>query len=122
MENNSRIKVNPATREIEIEGSEEFIKIYFDKLQAMMLSDSKAAVVEPRAQKRSVKNGTDGQRRVSNIDKVIGLVHESETGMSTAELKERTGLDERQIWSIVNRASKGGRIRKMKRGLYGKAT
>jgi len=37
----------------------------------------------------------------------------------TAELKEKTGLAERQTWDIVNRAKKKGKIRKMKRGLYG---
>jgi len=40
-------------------------------------------------------------------------------GISTVELKEKTGLAERQIWSIVNRASKAGKIKKVKRGIYG---
>jgi predicted transcriptional regulator of viral defense system len=40
-------------------------------------------------------------------------------GISMVELKEKTGLAERQIWSIVNRASKAGKIKKVKRGVYG---
>jgi len=32
----SRIKFNPVTKEIEIEGSEKFVKTYFDKIQAML--------------------------------------------------------------------------------------
>jgi hypothetical protein len=40
-------------------------------------------------------------------------------GISTAELKGKTGLAERQIWNIVNRASKLGKIKKVKRGVYG---
>jgi hypothetical protein len=36
-------------------------------------------------------------------------------------IKEKTGLAERQIWEIVNRASKLGKVKKMKRGLYGAA-
>jgi hypothetical protein len=36
-------------------------------------------------------------------------------------VKEKTGLAERQIWEIVNRASKLGKVKKMKRGLYGAA-
>ena len=50
---------------------------------------------------------------------VVGLIQGSAEGISTAELKEKTGLVESQIWSIVNRASKEGKVRKMKRGLYG---
>jgi hypothetical protein len=40
-------------------------------------------------------------------------------GISTAELKEKTGLAERQIWNIINRATKLGKIRTVQRGLYG---
>jgi len=32
----SRIKFNPVTKEIEIEGSENFVKTYFDKIQTML--------------------------------------------------------------------------------------
>jgi predicted transcriptional regulator of viral defense system len=37
----------------------------------------------------------------------------------TAELKEKTGLKDSQIWSIVTRTAKAGKIRKVKRGVYG---
>ena len=36
MNKQSRIRFNPVTKEIEIEGSEAFVKTYFNKLQAMM--------------------------------------------------------------------------------------
>ena len=39
---NSRVKFNPATKEIEIEGSESFVTATFDKLQAML-----SAIVRP---------------------------------------------------------------------------
>ncbi len=38
MEERSRIRFNPATREIEIEGSEEFVRIYFGKVQKLLLA------------------------------------------------------------------------------------
>ena len=50
---------------------------------------------------------------------ILGLIQSSAEGISTVELKEKTGLAERQIWSIVNRAAKAGKIRKVKRGVYG---
>jgi len=39
-------------------------------------------------------------------------------GITTAELKEKTGLTDRQIGGIVNMAKKQGKINKAKRGVY----
>ncbi len=36
MKENSRIRFNPVTKEIEVEGTESFVKTYFGKLQAMI--------------------------------------------------------------------------------------
>ena len=64
-----------------------------------------------------IKTGT--AKKVTNIEKVITLINRSKAGISTGQLKKKTGLSERQIWSIVNRGSKEGKIRKVKRGVYG---
>ena len=155
MKKNSRIRFNPVTKEIEVEGSELFVKTYFDKLQAMISGPSqKTAAIEkePRAvkaapekkveKKPKVKKVSPAQKapkdpkaaktrppkkvtkkeprvkRITNIDRILGLIQGSAEGISTAEIKEKTGLAESQIWGIVNRASKEGKIRKAKRGVY----
>ena len=132
---------NPVTKEIEIEGSETFVKTYFDKLQSIMAGftentkeSTKAANARPvkkgkmepkKAISRSVKKAgkvdktEPGKKKVTHIAAIVGLVQASAEGISTSTLKERTGLAERQIWSIVDRAAKEGKIRKIKRGLYG---
>ncbi|MFH1977292.1 MAG: hypothetical protein ABIJ52_17350, partial [Pseudomonadota bacterium] len=56
-----------------------------------------------------------------NTDAVVTLIQGSIEGISTAELKEKTGLTGEQIWYIINRSSKAGKIRKMKRGVFGAA-
>jgi hypothetical protein len=144
MKNNSRIRFNPVTKEIEVEGSEGFIKAYFNKLQVMISGPAKKTMVakkEPKATKaapakkaekkvkvakpvpvKKVKRTAKKKPRekgITNVASVIGLVQGSTEGISTAELKEKTGLSERQIRSIVNRAAKAGKIRKVKRGVYG---
>lgn len=159
MKNNSRIRFNPVTKEIEVEGSELFVKTYFGKLQAMISGPSLKTVTikkEPKAVKaapekkaekkparvkaprvnkvkkapkavkpavaRRVKKTVKkapAEKRVTNIDAVVGLIQGAPEGISTAELKTKTGLNEPQIWNIVNRASKEGKIRKVKRGMYG---
>jgi len=140
MKDRSRIRFNPVTKDIEIEGSEEFVKVYFNKIQEMILDSSKEIVEEPRIEKvrpvekakkepkavkarppkksRKAKKKEPGVKKVTNVDAVVTLIQGSTEGISTAELKEKTGLTEHQIWNIVNRASKEGKIRKMKRGLY----
>lgn len=144
MKNNFRIRFNPVTKEIEIEGTEEFVKTYFGKLQAMIsgAAEEKAAIknerkpvkaapvkadkkkpkaVKARPQKKAMKvaKKEPGIKRITKIDMIVGLIQGSTEGISTAELKKKTGLAESQIWNIVNRAAKAGKIRKMKRGIYG---
>jgi|WetSurSiteA1Bulk_404760.scaffolds.fasta_scaffold27147_1 hypothetical protein len=152
MEKRSRIKFNPVSKEIEIEGSEKFVKTYFDKLQGMISGSEgkrpavkgkpiKAKAVPPRRAKKAagtakashvikakkipkmVKHKTGKKspaaKRTTNIDAVVTLIREYAEGITTAELKEKTGLAESQIWNIVNRATKEGRISKIKRGVYG---
>jgi hypothetical protein len=50
----SRIKFNPVTKEIEIEGSEKFVKTYFDKIQSM-LSDTQEAVAAAPVKPKPIK-------------------------------------------------------------------
>jgi uncharacterized membrane protein len=131
MEERSRIRFNPATREIEIEGSEEFVRIYFGKVQKLLLAPvggkeekPKPPRARPAGKPKKMKKKT-GPKKVPKkvpketlMDSVIRLIRGSEEGITTTALKEKTGLAERQIWSIVYRAEKQGKIKKTKRGIY----
>ncbi len=133
MKENFRIRFNPVTKEIEIEGSESFVKTYFKKIQAMVLGPAEKTAAAKKAEKKVKTAGpaqktkkepkaakkVPGGKRVTNIDRIVELIQGSVEGISTSELKEKTGLAESQIWNIVNRAAKRGKIRKMKRGVYG---
>jgi hypothetical protein len=155
MKENSRIKFNPSTKEIEIEGSEGFVTACFDKIQSIISGAREASVEGPKIEKtqrvkkvkkepktkaattalakkepkaakpgpqkknRKVIKKDSGAKRVTNFDRIVEFVKGSTEGISTAKLKENTGLAESQIWNIVNRATKMGKIKKVKRGLYG---
>ena len=128
MEKQSRIKFNPVTKEVEVEGSEKFVRTYFDKLQEMMsgvtekiTKRQKVKKAPPEKKIRKAKNKKPNKKRVSNISLALGFIKDNMEGISTETLKQKTGLSERQIWSIVNRAAKEGKIKKLKRGLYGPA-
>ena len=131
MEERSRIRFNPATREIEIEGSEEFVRIYFGKVQKLLLAPvgskeekPKPPRARPAGKPKKMKKKT-GPKKIPKkvpketlLDSVVRLIRGSEEGITTTALKEKTGLAERQIWSIVYRAEKQGKIKKTKRGIY----
>ena len=51
-------------------------------------------------------------------DQVLGIINGSKNGVNTAILMKKTGFDQRKIWSIINRASKAGKIKRAGRGIY----
>lgn len=134
MAERSRVKFNPVTKEMEIEGSESFVKATLDKLQAM-LSGSPAKKVAVKKEPKAVKvprrkpakkarqlkkapKATTGKKRGALSKSVLSLIKNSAEGVSTAELKEKTGMQERQIWGIIAKAKKTGKIKQVKRGVY----
>lgn len=116
-----RIKFNPSAKEIEVEGSEAFVKKYFEILRNL-ISESGLSSKEP-AQK---SGGPGGAKKVSGAIKgktsktgtVIDLIQRSKGGITTAELEEKSGLSDKQIWSIIYKAEKEGKIKKARRGVY----
>jgi polyhydroxyalkanoate synthesis regulator phasin len=93
--------------------------------KAVKVRPAKKAKKEPKAVTASppkkAKKRKPRAKKVTNIDTVVGLIQGSTEGISTAELKAKTGLAESQIWNIVNHAAKAGRVKKLKRGVYGAA-
>jgi hypothetical protein len=51
-------------------------------------------------------------------DKVLKIIRGSKNGVNTATLMTKTGFDQRKIWSIINRASKAGKIKRAGKGIY----
>jgi hypothetical protein len=138
MTDSSRIKFNPVTKEIEIEGSEKFVKTYFDKIQKMLsgsqeVASTKAPVKEKPIKEKAAKKGRPSKKalkvtkkktvekeakKVSNAGKVLALIKESAEGITTPKLKEKAGLTDKQIWGIVNVFKRKGKIKMAKRGVY----
>ena len=142
MARESRIQFNPTTGELEIEGTEKFVKTYFSKLQQLMFGEAGAApekgegrkkprkavarksprTTPKKASKPKIKKaGRTRVRKPSVVDMIVKLIQESDGGLSTKDLKEKTGLQSRQIWTSIYRALKLGTIQKARRGLYVKA-
>ena len=126
----SRIKFNPVTKEIEIEGSEKFVKTYFTKIQAL-ISGTKGTVAKAPIKEKPVKKARPSKvkgkkpakqsKKRSNVNTVLTLVQKSPKGITTTELKKKTGLTDKQIWAIISNAKRAGKIKKAKRGVYERA-
>ncbi|HOG16717.1 MAG TPA: hypothetical protein PLB96_05160 [Syntrophales bacterium] len=146
MAGHSRVKFNPVSREIEVEGSEAFVKIYFNKLQALLAGEEvkpgerksrkvrgaaapkkvKAAKVPARktAAKKAAKKAAGkavkkaGKRPDSALSRIVAALKAAADGLTTGQLQEKTGLKQRQIWTTIYRGQKLGKIAKAKRGTY----
>jgi hypothetical protein len=85
------------------------------------IKEPKAAKPRPAKKVKKAANKKPRVKRITNIDTIVGLIKGSTEGISTAQLKEKTGLAESQIWNIINRVSKLGKVKKIRRGVYGAA-
>ena len=67
------------------------------------------------AKKARAKKGT---AQPTATDQVLEIINGSKNGVNTATLMTKTGFDQRKIWSIINRASKAGKIKRAGKGIY----
>lgn len=79
---------------------------------------SKARSVSKPVQKAKTKPVNGKAARGTVLDAVMSVIGSSGDGVSTDDIKARTGLDNRQIWGTINRAKREGKVKTVKRGLY----
>ena len=127
MAQTSRIRFNPVTKEVEIEGTESFVKSYFGKIQTL-LSGLEKAVEEPAARRsRGSKKATREPAARKSLPRgdisktIIETVRASAEGMSIPALTKETGFTQQQVRSVIFKEEKQGTIRRLKRGVYGAA-
>ena len=120
-----RVKFNPGTKEIEIEGSESFVTATFDKLQAMLSGapvkkvplkkETKVAGTRPEKKASLVATGT---KRGALSEAVLTLIHGSSEGIAMSELKEKTGMKDSQIRNVLSSVIQQKKIQTIRRGVY----
>ena len=129
MAQSSRIKINPATLEVEIEGSQAFVEKYFGIIQSMLSRTPAKAEDKAAPRKRGPGKATaaakpaqkKGLKKVSMTDKVIALVQQSPKGISVDNIIKKTKVAKQQAWNILSTAKKEGRISSVSRGVYAPA-
>ena len=93
-----------------------------EKAMAAKKPRAKARVKVKPAKERVTRKVTIKKRtKVTAIDAVLGVMKRSRKGVTTAQIKEKTGFSEKKIWDIVNRAKRQGKVKTVGRGVYIKA-
>ena len=59
-----------------------------------------------------------GHARVTDKDKVLGIIKRSPKGIDVARLKTKSGFEDKKVRNIVFRLSKEGTIKRVGRGIY----
>ena len=73
---------------------------------------------KPSRKRVAKKASKKKQRKVSATQAVLDAIERSKEGITTKQLKKETGLTDKQIWNIINRVKKEGKIKSEKRGSY----
>ncbi len=58
--------------------------------------------------------------KATAIDTVLNIIQKRKRGITTAEIKAKTGYKEKKIWDIVNRAKRQGKVKSLSKGVYAK--
>lgn len=119
----SKIKINPVTKEIEIEVSDEFLLKYFESLGIFLTSSKKIKVskTEKTIEKKTKKNTTKVVKQPKGAiqEAVLEVIKKAkDEGVTKKDIVDETGLDKVQITGAINTLKKEGVINTIDRGVY----
>lgn len=97
MTQSARIKINPTNLEVEIEGSEAFVKKYFSIIQGMLAGTPAKVKDKAAPKKRGRKKAAatvkpakkPGPKKISMTGKIIALVQKSSDGISVDDIVKK---------------------------------
>jgi predicted Rossmann fold nucleotide-binding protein DprA/Smf involved in DNA uptake len=97
------------------------------QLESISKKVDKAPIAKATSKKTPAKRRVAVKKTVSNaatvkgatvLDSVFDVIRRSRNGASIAKLKEKTGLEARQLSNALYKLSKRGKIEAKSRGLY----
>jgi hypothetical protein len=113
----SKIKFSPATGEIEVEGSEAFVKKYMKILQGLVSEPKKGTKGKTVGKVAAVAKTRPARGSISNS--ILSVVKKNDQGLSVKDIIKKTKLTVSQINPVIQKALKEGKIRRIGRGIYG---
>jgi len=83
----------------------------FGKIEKQKIKPTKARATKKVLAKRKTA-------KLTATDQVLRIIMRRKRGIDTPTLMHKTGFDERKVRNIVFKAFKGGKIKRVGRGLY----
>ena len=83
-----------------------------EKTQAAKKPKAKAKAVKKRVTKKATK--------VTAIGAVLSVIAKSKKGVTTAQIKKKTGFEEKKVWNNINFLKRKGKVKSAGRGIYAK--
>ena len=66
------------------------------------------------AKKKAVRMAT----KTTAIGAVLSVIGKSKKGVTTAQIKKKTGFDEKKVWNNINMLKRKGKVKSAGRGVY----
>jgi hypothetical protein len=96
-----------------------------EKLVATLATMDEAKPAAPKAKApkkgRAKKPAAAKKEKTTAFDTVVGIIMRSKKGISAAQLKDKTGFDDKKIANIIYKAKKNGLIKSVTKGVYVKS-
>ena len=104
-----------------LQSFEHGLKVLMEKTQDMqkMLDTIEETLTSEKPKTKTAAKKKPAKKTATHA--VLNIIQTSRKGVTTAQIKKRTGLSEKQIWNVVNRAKRQGKIKSEKKGIYVKA-
>ncbi len=89
------------------------------KASSLASKKSKSKTVTPKFRTKAASRKVTPRKKVKPpFDTVVGIVRRSKKGVTVAIIREKTGLDDKQIRNFIYKAKRQGKIKNLKRGVY----
>lgn len=112
----TRIKFTPMTGEIEIEGSEAFVKTYLKKVQGFVSGQEKKKPT--KKVEKTITKTKNGPSKGSYVESVLSVLKKNEQGLSINDIAKKTKLTVSQVNPILGKVLKLGKVQRIGRGMY----
>jgi hypothetical protein len=112
----SKIRFSPATGEIEVEGSEAFVKKYLKILQGLASSPKKGIKGKKAGKDKAVAKSRPARGSIGNS--ILSVLKKNEQGLSIKDIAKKTNLSGSQVNPVITKALKDGKIKRIGRGMY----
>ena len=75
----------------------------------------KTRAADRRSQGRALASRGRG---LTATDAVLGVIRKGGKGVTTTQIKVKTGFDDKKIWNVINRLKTQRKIKSARRGIY----